>query len=358
MGVTRSRDEPSGAQAMAARLSASVPSWMLGIARFAYRAATPHLWPARIAHMRARKRRLAGERASLDWDRSPEAKQLARGIYWMGHPLVARRLNIKASGSPDADAYGRLQQLLEAQGWGFPVSRALSLGCGHGALERRLASAGFAARYDAIDLAPQAIAEARRLADDAGLQNIHYSVGDLEQVDLPAGAFDVVLAHQSAHHVEDLDRLFATVSRALRPGGVFHLHEFVGPDRFQWTDAQLHHMNAFVGALPARYLRLPSGEPRPNKLRPTIADMIAIDPTEAISSSAILNAVGRHFRILEIRELGGALLHEGLGGIGQNFDPQAPEDVAHLDAFFALEDRLMSQGVIASDFVTVTAMRE
>ena len=45
-------------------------------------------------------------------------------------------------------------------------------------------------------------------------------------------------------------------------------------------------------------------------------------------------------RVVEVRELGGALLHMGLAGIIQNFDPQDPDDVAQLEAFFALEDRL------------------
>ena len=35
-----------------------------------------------------------------------------------------------------------------------------------------------------------------------------------------------------------------------------------------------------------------------------------------------------------------------------------PEAIAHLEAFFELEDRLMAEGVIDSDFVTVTAVRD
>ena len=93
-------------------------------------------------------------------------------------------------------------------------------------------------------------------------------------------------------------------------------------------------------------------------LRPTIAEMLAPDPSEAVRSSAILETVRRHFRIIETRALGGALLHWGLAGIVQNFDPDKPDDVAHLEAFFELEDRLMAEGEIRSDFVTVTAVRD
>ena len=48
----------------------------------------------------------------------------------------------------------------------------------------------------------------------------------------------------------------------------------------------------------------------------------------------------------------------GLSGIAQNFDPEDPDDVARIEAFFELEDRLMAEGVIDSDFVTVTAVRD
>lgn len=292
------------------------------------------------------------------WAVPPEERSKSAGMFWMAHPLVARRLRAKASGRPDADAYVHLKARLEQTGWRFPVRRALSLGCGHGGLERGLAGLGVAERYDAIDLSAGAIEEARRLAAAAGLENIEYRVGDLEKADFPEGAFDLVLAHQSVHHVEDLDGLCRAVRRALRPGGVFHLSEFVGPDRFQWTAAQLHHLNGFVAALPARCRRMPGGRRRLAVRRPTVAEMLALDPSEAIRSSAIVETVRRHFRIVEQRELGGALLHMGLSGIAQNFDADDPEDVARLEAFFALEDRLMADGVIASDFVTITAVRD
>jgi SAM-dependent methyltransferase len=300
----------------------------------------------------------AGARVRQVWAASPEERAQAHGLTWMHHPLVARRLSLKASGLPDADPYIHLKHRMADEGWSLPVPRVLSLGCGHGGLERGLIAIGVAERCDGIDLSPRAIEEARRLAAEAGLGQIEYRVADLEQAAFPEAAFDIVFAHQSMHHIEDLDGLCLAVRRALRPGGIFHLDEFVGPDRFQWEDTQLRHMNAFVEALPSRYRRLASGGLRPAITRPTIAEMLADDPSEAIRSSAIVETVRRHFRVVEVRELGGALLHMGLAGIVQNFDPGDPDDVAHLEAFFELEDRLMAEGVIGSDFATLTAVRD
>lgn len=297
-------------------------------------------------------------RVSEFWATSPEERAASGGMNWMHHPLVARRLAIKASDRTDADPYIHLMVKLREEGWSFPVPRVLSLGCGHGALERGLITIGLAERCDGIDLSEGAIQEARRLATEAGLDKIQYTVGDLEQADFPEAAFDIVFFHHSMHHIEDLEGLCVAVRRALRPGGILHLDEFVGPDRFQWTDVQLHHLNTFVQGLPSRYRQLSTGDLMPALVRPTIEQMVAADPSEAIRSSAIMETVRRHFRVVEVRELGGALLHVGLSGIAQNFDPEDPDDVAHIEAFFELEDRLMAEGVIGSDFVTVTAVRD
>ena len=297
-------------------------------------------------------------RVSEFWAQSPEDRAASGGMNWLHHPLVARRVAIKAADCADSDTYVHLFQELRRAGWSFPVPRALSLGCGHGGLERGLMLHGAVERCDGIDLSEGAIEEARRRAAAAGMHQIHYNVGDLEHADFAEGAFDMVFFHHSMHHIEDLDALCVAVRRGLRPGGVLHLDDFVGPDRFQWTDAQLHHLNAFVQALPSRYRRLHTGDLMPAQVRPTIEQMIAFDPSEAVRSSAIMETVRRHFRVVEERELGGALLHIGLSGIAQNFDPEDPDDVAHLEAFFALEDRLMAEGVIGSDFVTVTAVRD
>ena len=292
------------------------------------------------------------------WSVPPAERERAEGSFWMAHPLVAARVNVKSSGHAERDGYAHLRSMLGAAGWTFPVARAASIGCGFGALERGLASLSFARRIDGYDLAEAPINEARRLATELGLDGLQYHVADLEQDDLPEANFDMVFASHSVHHFARLDRLFGSVRRSLRPGGIFHLQEYVGPDRFQWTDAQVQAINEFLRSLPEHYRRLPSGAVRAAVSRPSVADVIAIDPSEAICSSKITEVLARHFRILEYRELGGSLLQTGLSGIVQNFDPSDPRDAAHLGRFFELEDRLMAEGRIGSDFATITAVRD
>jgi SAM-dependent methyltransferase len=325
----------------------------------------PSDWERLMADLQARDLDHAGaaaaqarrEKVNEVWSAASVRNAGTLGRYWLAHPMVQARVNTLASGRPDVDAYGRLAELLARRGWPLPMDRAISLGCGFGGLERDLVGRGLCRRVHALDLAEGAVAEARRLAEAEGFgDRIRYQVADLESAALPPGSADVVFAHQSVHHIEALDELFLGIRRALRPGGVLHLHEFVGPIRFQWTDAQLALANGFLDSLPSRLRRTPSGVPKGRLARPTIAAMLAIDPTEAIRSAEIPAVLRRHFDVVEERRLGGALAHIALGDVAQNFDPADLEARSALERLFALEDEAMADGRIGSDFVTLTAV--
>lgn len=290
------------------------------------------------------------------WSAGQGERAQTQGWYWMAHPLVAQRINKKISGNPHVDAYQHLRHALETRGWTFPVKCVVSLGCGFGALERQLAADGFAERIIGYDLAAGAIEGARELARQQMLTQLEYYVVDLDQVQLPEGEFDIVFGTYAVHHIGDLEGLCVRVRRALKRGGIFHVNEFVGPTRFQWTDAQIAHSNAFVFSLPKRYRLLQSGAERGPIQRPTIEAMIAFDPSEAVRSAEIVDVVRNNFDIIEQRDYGGSLLHIGLSDIAQNFHSNSPDDVHHLESFFALEDRLMAQGVIGTDFTVITAL--
>ena len=290
------------------------------------------------------------------WSADAEARAREHGWYWMAHPMVLARVNTLISGDADCDAYGRLERLYRERRWPLPIVRALSLGCGFGALERDLRRRGWIEAIDAYDLAEGAIQEARRLACEAGISGIRYHVADLDTMEIERASVDAVFAHSSVHHVQELERLYEVVHAALKPGGIFHLHEFVGPTRFQWTDMQLELVNGFLDSLPARLRRLPSGAPKGRMTRPTIEEMIAADPSEAIRSSEVISALEPCFDIVEERRTGGALLHLALGDIAQNFNPDSTQDRQVLEHLFALEDRMMAEGTIGSDFAVITCV--
>ena len=63
---------------------------------------------------------------------------------------------------------------------------------------------------------------ASRLGSQAGERvflAVTFEQGDLNTIELPKAAFDIVFCHASLHHVIELERLMAQIRGALRPGG-------------------------------------------------------------------------------------------------------------------------------------------
>jgi SAM-dependent methyltransferase len=297
------------------------------------------------------------------WARGSGAWTSTAGGHWLEHPLVRRRIQEKAGGRADRGLYDWFLDYLDTLGVVRPVASALTLGSGDGRLERGLAPKRFARHHLGLDLSAGAVAAAQAAATDAGFDQISYRVADLDAPELGPElgetAFDIVLGISSVHHVERLEELFAAVERALVPGGIFFLNEYVGPKRFQWTRRQLECATHLLGVLPERYRRVGEGEGaiHHQPFAPTAEAVIAADPSESVRSDEILPLLAERFEILEHRELGGTLLHLVLEGIARRFDPADPEDVRWLQWLFEAEDALLAAGELTSDFAVVVARR-
>jgi tocopherol O-methyltransferase len=101
----------------------------------------------------------------------------------------------------------------------------LDIGCGLGGGPLRLAQR-LGAQVRAITVAAEHVPVVRRFAEQAGLADrIEAAVEDANQLTAEAG-FDVAVAHESVCHM-DRRRLFRGVARALRPGGSFHLIDWM-----------------------------------------------------------------------------------------------------------------------------------
>jgi SAM-dependent methyltransferase len=122
-----------------------------------------------------------------------------------------------------AHAYDRsARDFLASTGMGR-AHRVLSLGCGDGAIERRLAP--HLGEIVGVDISPVAIAQARTTALEAGLTNVTFVASDAGALNLDAyGQFDCVAAFAFLHHLPEA--AIATVLRearkVLRPGGAFY----------------------------------------------------------------------------------------------------------------------------------------
>src|SRR2546421_12850364 len=94
-------------------------------------------------------------------------------------------------------------------------ARVLEVGCGAGALARRLLDAGYA--LTAIDGAPEAIEKARARGVPAVESDFLAYQG---------GPFDALLFTRSLHHIHPLAAAAEHAARLLAPGGALGLDEF------------------------------------------------------------------------------------------------------------------------------------
>ncbi len=118
----------------------------------------------------------------------------------------------------DPDRYARVARFVADLGMPVvnllapkPGERILDLGCGDGALTKKLADMGVL--VVGVDSSPQQIAAAQRLGLDA-------RVVDAENLRLPP-AFDAVFSNAALHWMKKPDAVIAGVARALKPGGRF-----------------------------------------------------------------------------------------------------------------------------------------
>lgn len=229
--------------------------------------------------------------------------------------------------------------------------RVLSLACGPGETEIRIAKTGSVRRIDGYDISRERIDFATARSREEGVGEIaFFHVADVLKTGIREDSYDVVLAEGALHHFTPLHAVYDKIFRALKGGGYLVINDFVGPTRFQWTDRQLEAANSILRALPARYRTRRDGTPKPEIFRPSRLSMIVGDPSEAVDSSGIMPKVRERFEVVEERGYGGAILHILLAGIAHNFLGQDSQTESILQAIFALEDALMSSGEIDSDY--------
>ena len=101
-------------------------------------------------------------------------------------------------------------------------ARILEIGCASGHNLLALAMRWPEAKLVGVDLAVDAIAHARRRAEEAGISNVTFHAADLREAELEAGSFDYIIAHGFLSWVPDevKDILFTTCTRLLAPSGI------------------------------------------------------------------------------------------------------------------------------------------
>jgi SAM-dependent methyltransferase len=273
---------------------------------------------------------------------APRPDQLA---FWQS-PVVRAAINRRITGDP---AIAPEAHLAACHGPAIPAPYALSLRAGDARLEAALVESGACARVTGLDGEEQRAQSANAGVPEALREQIRFQQGELPEW-APEEPLGAVIARSVLHRQHDLDATLDRLAAMLVPGGLVFVDEFVGPARFQWTDAQLEAINRLLACLPDELLvdrGAGDGRLKRSVGRPDAAAHAVSNPDDAVCSDRILECLDVRFERVEVHLYGGAVYHQLFTRIMGNFTAQ-PELVRVLMEFDAL---LTDTGVLSSDYV-------
>jgi SAM-dependent methyltransferase len=172
-----------------------------------------------------------------------------------------------APGPVPWDAFLQRAMPLERAGW--PQGREILVaGCGTGLSTLTLATLLPEAQILAVDLSRTSLAYASRKAQELGVTNVQFAVGDILHLDHLRRRFDFIECSGVLHHMQEPAEGLRALRRALAPDGVLLLSLYSARGRRAEAAAQSlvaekgwHDDMAGLRAARAALLTLPEGHP-------------------------------------------------------------------------------------------------
>lgn len=232
-----------------------------------------------------------------------------------------------------------------------PFETMASICSGSGLLEQYVGThylSGMSGTINGYDVSPGSLEVAR--ASCAHLPNVKFHVADVNTAQWEPNYVDAVFAHGALHHVTNLDHCLGQLRRALKASGFLFVSDYVGPQRFQWTDVQLRLARELFALVPAEFRRNLSID------RCDPVALVAMDPSEAVRSHHIVDHINAHFNVVECIHRGGTLLAPifGAGCISPSIFESA-EGMSIMMRMCEREQELIAGGLLRSDHVTLVA---
>src|SRR5438046_4948228 len=98
-----------------------------------------------------------------------------------------------------------------------------------------------------LDMTDEMLALAQQNARDAGVANVHFLKGMIEQIPLPADSVDVVISNCVVNLSTDKAAVLAEIARVLKPGGRVGISDVVAEDRL--SPAERAERGSYVGCI-------------------------------------------------------------------------------------------------------------
>ncbi len=177
---------------------------------------------------------------ALDFARLEKVRQLraeTAAAYFSRN--AARWSEIRALHVEEQDVEQALLGLLPEA----PIGNLLDIGTGTGRILEVVQDR--VQRGLGIDLSPDMLTLARANLDRHNLRHCSVQHGDMYQLDLPGGNFDVVTIHQVLHFAEAPEVAVAEAARVLKPGGQVIIVDFYRHDLQELRDNHEHRWLGF-----------------------------------------------------------------------------------------------------------------
>jgi glycosyltransferase involved in cell wall biosynthesis/SAM-dependent methyltransferase len=274
---------------------------------------------------------MTAQRVATHW---ASTQSVPRSRWWM-HPGILRHVNKVVCGSSvDGPWTGLQQRMCELTEHGT-FSCGISVGCGSAGKELALLQKGIVRHFDLYELCPERLEQGKREAARLGLTDrasFHARSPLAQNIN---EQYDLVYWNNALHHMPDALQALQWSRNCLLPGGWLVMDDYVGASRFQWPDSQLRIASRIRRALPDRLRQVCESTDRathtnqsvpPKQMftsqvtRPSVAGMIASDPSEAADSANILPALKRIFPDARIIPTGGVIYNLALKDVIANFD--------------------------------------
>jgi SAM-dependent methyltransferase len=264
--------------------------------------------------------------------------------FWQS-PVARAAINRRITGDPEL---GPETYFARRHGPSIVAPHAVSLRAADAKLEIALVEAGSCERVTGLDEEQSRVDFAAGRVPEPLRERVGFQLGTLEHWE-PPEPLGAVVCRSFLHRRSDLEAQLDRIAALLVPGGLVFVEDFVGPARFQWTDAQLGAINRLLARLPQELLSdlaATDGRRKRSVERPDVDAWIASNPHEAVRSDEILPALDARFERVETVLYGGAVFHQLFSRIMGNFAGR-PELVGLLMEVDAL---LTDAGVLPSDY--------
>ncbi len=277
------------------------------------------------------------------WETNPTAA----ASQWVSNPIVADTIHQRMSGGKTKKYW--LRWLIGDYFAGKTFNNLISLGCGIGNHEILMAELEFVQQIDAFDFSESSLEIARRDAIEAGVQ-VNFYQDDFNTFTLnPDIKYDLAFCSGSLHHVRELERFLEIVHKALHPQGYFIINEYVGANYCIYDKHQMEIINRLYKCF---HKLIRSGVMEKKFINPSIHQVFASDPSEAVRSELILPFIQYYFDIELFNPFGGGILHPMYPLLDHNqFLPGDPKGETIIKLLLEFEQILMEiPGGLESDF--------